>query len=109
MRLDASALGPLVGIVVVIDVGEQKALRCLMDDDTDVAVDAHGPEVRVLRGIDPMKLKPWIGRIGLQIERRRFDRLLLVAREPAEGEREGIGDAKFHTCASLSSLPRLGV
>ena len=42
------------------------------------------------------KLMPGIGRIELQVERRRLDGLLLVAGQPGEAVGEGVGDAEIH-------------
>ena len=47
--IQAAALSPCVGRIVMPDVTEQEAGVCLVDDQADIAADAHGPEVLVLR------------------------------------------------------------
>ena len=49
--LDLAALGPFVGGVMMIDVGEQQARRGTMHDQPDVGVHPHRPEIRVLGAI----------------------------------------------------------
>ena len=41
VRLDPASLGPGIGIVVVTDIGQEEARLGLVDDDADVAADAH--------------------------------------------------------------------
>ena len=96
MRLDAPALGPLVGVVVVADVGQQEALRRLVDDDADVAARPARPEIRVLGVADAVPLQARMLRVGLQVEHGGLDRLLLVARQLGERGGEAVSDAEFH-------------
>jgi hypothetical protein len=79
MSLDPPALGPGIGGVVVIDIGHQKAVACLVDDQSDVAVDARRPEVGVFAFVDTMQLETVAGRVHLQIEDARLYRLLVDA------------------------------
>jgi hypothetical protein len=67
-----------------------------MDDEPDVAADANRPEVPVPRLVEPMELHARVRRIHLQVERRRLDGLLLVARQPREAVGERVSDAKVH-------------
>jgi hypothetical protein len=96
MRLDAPALRPRIGIIVVADVGKEEALRRLVDDDADIPVDPARPEIRVLGDIDAMQLQARIHRVGLQVEHGGLDPLLLVARQLGQRRLEGISDAEFH-------------
>ena len=96
MRLDAAALGPLVGVVVVADVGQQEALRRLVDDDPDIPVDPARPEIRVLGGIDAMQLQPRMLRIDLKVDNGDLDSLLLIARQLAQGRLKAVGQKKLH-------------
>jgi hypothetical protein len=48
VAFDLTALGPFVGIVMVIDINQQDAGRRAVDDDPDVCIYAHRPKVRVL-------------------------------------------------------------
>jgi hypothetical protein len=99
MGLDASPLGPAVGVVVVPDIGEQQACTGLVHDDADVAADAHRPEVRILRLVDAVKLQTRPVRLGLQVVDRQLRLLLLVARQMAKRGGEGIGEDSRHQSA----------
>lgn len=96
MRLQPAPLGPLIGLVVVIDVAEQQTAVGPMDDEPDVAAHPHRPEVPVSRLVELVKLKPRTRRIHLKIERRRLRSLLLVGGETAEAVGERVGDAEVH-------------
>ena len=56
---DAAALGPGIGGVVVVDIGEQEAAFGLVDDDADVGVGADGPEIAVARGVYAVEVQAW--------------------------------------------------
>ena len=101
MRLQLAAFRPVIGLVVVIDVAEQKAGGRLVNDQPDVAAHPHRPEVLVLCLVELVEAHAGIGRVELQVERRRLDGLLLVAGQSGEAVGEGVGDAEFHsnTCA----------
>ena len=96
MRLQPPALRPAVGAVVVVDVAEQQAILRAVNDDADIRTDAHGPEVGIARPVQPVELQAGPRRIHLQVESRRFDRLLLAAAQPGKTIGEGIGDAEIH-------------
>ena len=51
------SFGPLIGGVVMIDVAEQEAGSCPVDDQPDVATDPNGPEVLILRPVDLVQLQ----------------------------------------------------
>lgn len=94
MRFQSTAFRPLVRLVVMIDVAQQKAVRAHVHDQPDVAAHAHRPEVLVARLVQLVKAHARVGRVQLQIEGGRLDGLLLVAGEPGEARGEGVGDAK---------------
>ena len=71
-----------------------------MNDQPDVAVHPHRPEVLVLRLVELVEAHAGIGRVELQVERRRLDGLLLVAGQSGEAVGESVGDAKFHPNAA---------
>jgi hypothetical protein len=96
VRLDAAALGPGIGVVVMADIGDEGRVAALMQDQADVAIDARGPEIRVLALVDAMKLQAVAGRIDLKIEHARLHRLPIRRSEAAEGGGEGFGDEKIH-------------
>lgn len=96
MPLDLPPLGPRIRGVVMIDVAEHQARCRLVNDETQIATDAHGPEVRVLGLAQPVKLHSRTRGIQLQIERRRLRELLLLAGEPGQTVGEGVGDAEVH-------------
>ncbi|WP_246802003.1 hypothetical protein [Rhizobium leguminosarum] len=86
---------------MVIDVGEHDAVAGLVDDDPDIAIDPHRPEVRVLRRIDPVELEAWPVRIGLQVERRQFHLLLFVIGELGQGCGKAVGENGGHVRGSF--------
>jgi hypothetical protein len=49
MCLDPTALGPAIGVVMMADIGQQKARLGLVDDDANIAAGAHRPKMRVAR------------------------------------------------------------
>lgn len=94
--LDLAALGPFVGVVVVIDIGEQQAGLRAMHDQPDVGVDAHRPDIGVLGAIEPVERQPRRRRVHLQIDSGGLHRLLILRGQPRETAGEGVGDAEFH-------------
>ena len=94
--LELPSFGPVVGLVVVIDVAEQQAALALVHDHPDVAVDPYRPEVLVLRLVQLVETHSRIGRVELQVEGGRLDGLLLVAGESGEAVGEGVGDQEVH-------------
>ena len=58
MRLDPAAFRPGIGVVVAADIGDQQALAGLVNDQTDVAIDARRPEIGVLALVDAVQLSP---------------------------------------------------
>ena len=96
MRLQFAPLRPVISVVVMTDVAEQQARIALVNDQPDVAVNPHRPEVLVLRLVELVEAHSGIGGIELQVERRRLDGLLLVAGQSSEAVGEGVGDAEFH-------------
>ena len=102
VALDFAALGPFVGVVVMIDVDEQKTRSRFVDDQADVGVDAHRPEIRVLGAIELMELHARRCRVELKVERRRLHSLLLLRRQARERIGECVGDAEFHRLSLCS-------
>jgi hypothetical protein len=96
MPLNFAPLGPSIRTVMMIDVTEQKARLRPVDDQADIGVDAHGPEILVPRLVQPMELHPRRGRIELQVKGRRLDGLLLVPRQSTEAVGKGVCDPEFH-------------
>ncbi|WP_246741893.1 hypothetical protein, partial [Rhodomicrobium udaipurense] len=80
MLLKLSATSPFVGGVVVIDISEQEARSRLVDDQPDIRVDTHGPEIRVSRAVELMKRMTRCRRVHLQVEGCGFCCSLLAAR-----------------------------
>ena len=80
-----------------------------MDDEANVVVDAHGPEIRVARSFEPVGSQTGARQVQLEIKRRRLYRPLLHPSEPGEAGGEGIGDAEVQRSVSLKrqSQPRL--
>jgi hypothetical protein len=67
-----------------------------VDDQPDVAVDAHRPEVLVLRPVQLVELHPRVGGVELEVEGRGLHGLLLFAGQLGEAVGEGVGDAELH-------------
>ena len=105
MPLQPPPLGPLIRRVVMVHVAEQEARRGPVDDQTDVATNADGPEVLVLRPLDLVQFQPRMRRVHLQVERGRLDGLLLVAGQLREAVGEGVGDAELHQVSISTGTP----
>ena len=67
-----------------------------------VASRPHRREILVARLVELVELHPRVGGVELEIERRRLDRFLLLARQPREAVGEGVGDAEIHFCVFLT-------
>ena len=96
MRFDPAAFRPGIRVVVVADVGDQQAVACLVDDQTDVSTDARRPEIEVLALVDAVQPKTVAGRIHLQIEDAGFHRLLVQTGQAVERGGEAVGDEEVH-------------
>jgi hypothetical protein len=94
--LQLPPLGPRVRVVVMPDVAKQQARPRAVYDQPQVPVHPHRPEVLVTGAIQPVELHTGVCRIELEVECRRLDCLLLLARELRETGGEGIGDAEVH-------------
>src|SRR5690606_26538743 len=99
-------LGPLIGLVVVIDIAEQQTASGLVDDQANVAADAHRPEVRVFGSVELVKAHAVADGIHLQIEGSGLCRLLFISGQAGKTGGEGVGDAEFHryTSANICSI-----
>jgi hypothetical protein len=96
MRLDAAALRPGIGVVMVTDVGGQQTVAGLVDDQADVAADARRPEIGVLALVDAVQLEAVAGRVHLEIEDTGLYGFLVVAGQAIERRSEGVGDQEVH-------------
>ena len=96
MALQLAALGPRVGVVVVVDVTQQEARVGLVHDDPDVAAHAHRPEVFVFRPVELVELEPRMSRVHLQVEGRGLHGLLIVVGQLVQAARERVRDPEFH-------------
>jgi hypothetical protein len=105
MRFELPPLRPAIGLMVMSHVAEQEARFGLVNDQADVAVDPHGPEILVLCPIKLVKAHAGAGRIELKIECRRFDRLLLFAGQTGEAVGKAIGDQELHCSPVRSPVP----
>ena len=96
MGFEFPALGPGVGSVVVIDVAQKQTGLRLVDDQSNVAPGANGPEVLVLCLIELVEFHPGSGRVELQVEGRGLHGLLLVAGQSGKAIGKGVCDEEFH-------------
>ena len=97
MRLDPPPLGPGIGFVVMIDIGDEQAVFRLVHDQSQIAADAYRPEIRVLRLVDPVERQALAGGIDLQIDDRRLDRLRLRRGQSGQRAGEAVGEQKAHS------------
>ena len=75
---------------------------------TDIAVDAHRPEILIPCAIHPVKLHPGVGGDQLQIERSHLDRLLLVPRQMGERLSVNVSAMREFMCAGYdNALPAI--
>jgi hypothetical protein len=75
-----------------------------MNDESQIAADAHRPEVRISRFAQPVELHARTGGIKLEIERGRLRELLLIAGESGETVGEGVGDSEVHGKSTLNEI-----
>lgn len=109
MGLDPPSLGPGVGFVVVVDIGEQQAGRGLVHDDAHVLARPDRPKIRVLGLVDPVHLQSGRRRVHLQIEGAGLGRLLVLPRQAGEGGGERVGDAEVHLAATSTRKRALDI
>ena len=96
MRFELAPFGPLVRVVVVVDIAQHQAVTGLMDDHPNIAADAHRPEVFVFGLVELVETQAGIGRIHLQIEGRGLGQLLLFARQAGKAIGESVGNDELH-------------
>lgn len=96
MTFDPPPRCPGIGVIMVIDVAEQQARLGAMDDQPDIGVHPHRPEIPVFRPFQPMKAQPRRGWVKLQVERGVLHRFLHRPRQPRQRVGEGVGDAEVH-------------
>ena len=82
VRFELASFGPVVGLVVVIHVAQQQTALGAVDDDADVHIHPHRPEVLVSRLVELVETQAWTGRVHLQVECRGLDCLLFVTVQP---------------------------
>ena len=104
MGFQLAPLGPVVSLVVVIDVTEQQAALRLVNDEPEVAAHPHRPEVFVLRLVELVKAHPRTRGIHLQVKGRRLNSFLLVAGQAREAVGESVGDAEIHAFVKAQRL-----
>jgi hypothetical protein len=89
-----AGLRPGIGGVVVIHVAEQQAARRAVDDQPQILVDAHRPEVPVPRPVQLVEVHSRAAGVQLEIKGRGLDGFLLLTRQPGEAVGEGVGNAE---------------
>src|ERR1044072_1792688 len=65
MRLQLPTLGPGVGLVMMIDVTQQKTRSCFMNDQPNITARTHRPEILILGLVEPVKSQSRTRRIEL--------------------------------------------
>jgi hypothetical protein len=104
-----AALGPIVGLVVVIHIAQQEASGRFVNDQPDVGTHPHRPEILVLRPVQLVEAHAVACGIHLQVESGRLGRLLLVAGQAGETVGEGVGDEEGHSLTSSVLLMRVSL
>jgi uncharacterized protein YndB with AHSA1/START domain len=74
---------------------EQEARFAPVNDEPDVAVNAHRPEILIFCLVELVEAHAGINRIELQVERG-LDGFLLITCQSGEAVGEGIGKTEFH-------------
>jgi hypothetical protein len=98
VHVEAAALCPLVGVVVVGGEAEHEAARAVtVHDDAQIAVDAEGPEAGVAGALRFVEAEPRVLGLRLKLEGGLLDEALLVALEAGEAPHEGVGDDESHS------------
>jgi hypothetical protein len=80
MGLKLSALRPLIGSVVMINITKQEIRIGFMNDDPQVPSGPYRPEILIFRSFDTMELQSRVGGIDLQVKCSVFDERLLIVR-----------------------------
>jgi len=55
VAFNAASLGPFIGIVMMIDIGDEKTVGCLMNDDANIAIATDRPKIRIFGFINPVE------------------------------------------------------
>jgi len=98
VHLQPAAPRPAVGLIVVIDIAEQQAPLCAMDDDADAGADPRRPEIWIARPVHAVELEAGPRRVHLQVKGGCLDRFLFIPVQPAQAVGEGVSDAEKHDC-----------
>lgn len=92
----ASPLGPGIGVIVTIDIAEGEEVITLMKDNSEIVIDANGPEVFVFRFINAMKLTSRGVGGDLKVKDCFFDLILGVFVELFQAAGKGARDDELH-------------
>jgi hypothetical protein len=106
MRLQLAPLGPVIRLVVMVDVTQQQTGGGLVNDQAKVPTRPHRPKIPVTRPLHAMETQTRTDRVQLQIEGRGLDQLLLVTGQTGEAGGKGVGYTKFHDSATSSFSKR---
>src|SRR5205809_4846321 len=96
MGLQLPALRPAIRVIMVVNVTEQEACICFMNDQADITANSNRPKIRISRLTEFVKLHSGIRRIYLQVEGRGFHGFLLLAHQSPKAIRERASNAEFH-------------
>src|SRR5579863_5676 len=88
--------GPLIRVVVMTDIAQQQTGIGAVHDQPHIARHPNRPKPPILRLVEPVELQTRMRRVHLEIERRRLNSLLLIARESGEAIRERVGNPELH-------------
>jgi hypothetical protein len=92
MCLDPTPFRPGIGIIMMVDIGDQRGIARLVDDQADIAIDPGRPEIRILALVEPMQLEAVTGRVHLQVKYACLNRLLVLTGQAVECSGEGVSD-----------------
>ncbi len=109
VALDLAALGPAIGLVVMVHIGQQQTGGAAMHDQPDIRIRPHRPEIPVHRTVQLVEGQAGCGGVHLQIEGGGLHGLLLLRCQAPEAVCEGVGDAELHQDTAntfITSSPR---
>ena len=80
----------------MVDIAEHQARVEPMKNQSEVTVDAGGPEITIFDVFQPVTREAGIGGIGLQIKAGQLGGFLLIAIELCKAVLEGVGEQESH-------------
>ena len=96
VRLDAPALGPSIGLVMVSDLTDEETACGLVGNQSQVCIHTYRPEIRVFRLFDAVEVQSGRRSINLKIDYSRVQRLCVLSRQARQRGSKAIGEQKVN-------------